>query len=65
LCHTGDRCYDFFIFRKKIGEKIGVFYTKQSYIMENLIMPLAFEKIRQFFSSKVAENFEHDIDPRV
>jgi hypothetical protein len=32
---TGDRCYDFLnIFAEKFSEKIGVFDSKQSYIMQ-------------------------------
>jgi hypothetical protein len=54
-------------FRRKIQQKIGVFDSNQSWIMQNFDRNIGFEKKRQFFRrklSKIAENRDHNIDPR-
>jgi hypothetical protein len=54
------------IFAENFSEKIGVFYSKQSYIMQNFDHNNGFWEKRQFFRrklSKIAENCDHNIDP--
>jgi hypothetical protein len=62
-----DRCYDFKnIFAEKFSEKIGIFDSKQSQIMQNFDHNIGFCEKRQFFRrklSKIAENCDHNIDP--
>jgi hypothetical protein len=50
---TWDRCYDFKnIFAKKIGEKIDVLDSKQSYIMQKCDHNIGFWEKRQIFRRK-------------
>jgi hypothetical protein len=55
-------------FRQKIGEKIGVFDSKQSSILQNFDHNIVFLGGKTpFFRrklSKIAENCDHNIDPR-
>jgi hypothetical protein len=44
------------IFAKKIGEKIGVFYSKQSWIIQQYDHNIGFWDKRHFFSPKIVEN---------
>jgi hypothetical protein len=50
---TRDRCYDFLnIFAEKFSKKIGVFDSKQSWIMQNFDYNIGFWEKRQFFRRK-------------
>jgi hypothetical protein len=61
-----DRCYDFKnSFDKIIDEKIGVL-TKNKAKPRQICIRTVFEKNANFFTevSKIAENYDHNIDPR-
>jgi hypothetical protein len=56
----------FKIFSPKKLRKIGVFDSKQSYIMHIFYHNIGFWEKRQFFRrklAKIAENCDHNIDP--
>jgi hypothetical protein len=57
----------FKIFSPKIGKTTVVFYSKQSQIMQKFDNNIGFWEKRQFFRRKfpkIAENCDHNIDPR-
>jgi hypothetical protein len=67
---TRDRCYDFLnIFAKKFSEKIGVLTQNKAKLCKILIITLFFfKKNANFFRqklAKIAENCDHNIDPRL
>jgi hypothetical protein len=63
-----DRCYDFLKFSPKISAKKLAFLTQnKAKLFKILTITLVFEKKCQFFRrklSKIAENCDHNIDPR-
>jgi hypothetical protein len=53
------------IFAENFGKKIGVFYSKLSYIMQKFHHDIGFREKRQFVRRKlpkIAENCDHNID---
>jgi hypothetical protein len=59
-----DRCYDFLnIFAENFSKKLAFLTQNKAKLFKILIITLVFEKKRQFFSPKIAENCDHNIDP--
>jgi hypothetical protein len=62
------QCYGFLIiFGEKFSEKIGVLTQNKAILCKIVIITLVFDKKTPIFSQKIvkiAENCDHNIDPR-
>jgi hypothetical protein len=64
-----ERCYDFKnIFAQNLAKKLAFFTQNKDKFSNNLIITLVFKKNANFFAEiweKIAENCDHNIDPRI